>query len=156
MEDGSNNGLIMKKILYMIIAAALLVFTGCREKDEVQHRIVGEWLYSTEESGQAIEIYVAFNIDWTFDMYQKIGEGAHRYYKGNYEVERTLVSGSYSDGTPWASDYDVSFLNGDMIMKSVQNDGYSITYKKAKIPAEVRDHCVVVTKSSEEGIAAFL
>lgn len=140
----------------MMMAVALLLFTGCREKDEVQHSIVGEWHFSDEESGQDIDIYVSFSIDFTFEMYQKIGEGAHRYYKGAYEVDRDYVTGTYSDGTPWASDYYVSFHEGDMIMKSAQDEGYSITYKREKIPAEVRDHCVVATKSSEEDTAAFL
>ena len=146
----------MKKLLYMMMMAALTLFTGCREKDEVQHMIIGEWHFSDEEVGHEIDVYVSFNIDYTFDMYQKIGEGAHRYYKGTFEVDRSLVTGAYSDGTPWASDYNVSFLDGNMVMTSVEDEGYSITYKKEKIPAEVRDHCVVVTKSSEEDLVPFL
>lgn len=140
----------------MMMVAALAVLAGCHEKDQVQHMIVGEWHYSDEEAGNDIDIYVSFNLDFTFEMYQKIGEGAHRYYKGTYEVDKAYVTGAYSDGTPWASDYTVSFLDGNMIMTSTLDERYIITYKKEMIPAEVRDHCVIVTKSSEEDSAAFL
>lgn len=144
----------MKKIIYMFLAAAMFVLAGCKEKDEVQHNIVGEWYYSDQESGQDIEIFVAFNIDRTFDLYQKIGEGYPRHLTGTYEVDRTLVSGMYSDRTPWASDYNVSFVNGNMIMTSTAVEGYSVQYLKKRIPDEIRDLAVDMTKSgiSEEAL----
>ena len=144
----------MKKIIYMFLAAAMFVLAGCKEKDEVQHNIVGEWYYSDQESGQDIEIFVAFNIDRTFDLYQKIGEGYPRHLTGTYEVDRTLVSGMYSDRTPWASDYNVSFVDGNMIMTSTAVEGYSVRYLKKRIPDEIRDLAVDMTKSgiSEEAL----
>jgi hypothetical protein len=144
----------MKKIIYMFLAAAMFVLAGCKEKDEVQHNIVGEWYYSDQESGQDIEIFVAFNIDRTFDLYQKIGEGYPRHLTGTYEVDRTLVSGMYSDRTPWASDYNVSFVDGNMIMTSTTVEGYSVRYLKKRIPDEIRDLAVDMTKSgiSEEAL----
>ncbi len=144
----------MKKIIYMFLAAAMFVLAGCKEKDEVQHNIVGEWYFSDQESGQDIEIFVAFNIDRTFDLYQKIGEGYPRHLSGTYEVDRTLVSGMYSDRTPWASDYNVSFVDGNMIMTSTAVEGYSVRYLKKRIPDEIRDLAVDMTKSgiSEEAL----
>lgn len=137
----------MKKILYMFLAAAMIALTSCKEKDEVQHRIVGEWMYTHEEAGQSIEIYVAFNVNYTFDLYQKVGDGAHRHLTGTYEVDRTIVSGMYSDRTPWASEYSVSFNGTDMVMKSLSAEEYTITYKKARIPDEVKNHSVEMTRS---------
>ncbi len=144
----------MKKIIYMFLAAAMFVLAGCKEKDEVQHNIVGEWYYSDEESGQEIEVFVAFNVGGTFDLYQKIGAGYPRHLTGTYEVNRTLVSGMYSDRTPWASAYNVSFADGNMIMTSTTVEGYSIKYLKKRIPDEVRDLAVDMTKSgiSEEAL----
>jgi hypothetical protein len=148
----------MKRILNfaMMLATAVLFLAGCKEKDEVMHRIVGEWSYADEESGNELDIRVAFNVDKTFDLYQKVGEGAHRYYKGTYTVNLTRVNGVYSDGTPWASEYDVTFMNGDMIMQSTSSEGYSITYKKERIPDEVRNHYVDMTKSAAEDFVPFL
>ena len=68
----------------------------------------------------------------------------------------TRVNGVYSDGTPWASEYDVTFMNGDMIMQSTSSEGYSITYKKERIPDEVRNHYVDMTKSAAEDFVPFL
>lgn len=140
----------------MIAALVMLGMTSCKEKDSVQHMIVGEWLYQGEESGHEIEVYVAFNVDFTFDLYQKIGDGIHRYFKGTYNVDRELVTGMYNDRTPWSTDYEVSFHEGDMVMKSVSDKDYSITYKKKRIPAEVRMQCVDMTKSATETFIPFL
>lgn len=141
----------MKKILYILIAAALAVFTGCEDKDEAQRRIIGEWRCATEEAGNEIEVYVSFGIDRTFDLYQKIGDGAHRHLDGKFEVDRNYLTGVYSDGTPWASDYTLTFVDGDMIMKSVQQEDYYMTYKKMRIPDEVKKLSVdLTTKSSDD------
>lgn len=134
----------------MFIAAMMIVLAGCKEKDEVKHKIVGEWYYTDEESGQDLEIYVAFNVDFTFELYQKIGEGAFRRLTGKYEVDRTLVTGYYSDNTPWASDYNVSFVDGNMVMTSTSADSYTITYNKQRIPDEVKELSVDMTKSAEQ------
>lgn len=133
----------MKKILYwlMLTAAVVMTFTGCEEKDEVVRRIVGEWLYTDEESGQDIEIYISFDVDDTFELFQKIGEGAHRYRTGTYNVDMDYVTGMYSDGTPWASDYILFFADDEMVMKSAHSQGYYAVYRKVRIPAEVREYC---------------
>lgn len=148
----------MKKLLYFAAAAVAVIFmtSACHEKDEVQHRIVGEWKYQDEESGNDIDIRVAFYVDYTFDLYQKVGEGAHRYYKGTYTVDKTLVSGVYSDGTPWASEYNVTFVNGNMIMTPTSSEVYSVTYIKERIPDEVKNHFVDMTKSEDEDSVPFL
>jgi hypothetical protein len=145
----------MKKILYMLLAVMMTAFTACREKDEVQHRIVGEWHFAEEEAGQQIEIYLAFNSNFTFDLYQKIGEGVHRHMTGTYQVDRTIVSGMYSDRTPWACDYDVSFNDGNMTMKSTSVENYVITYTKQRIPDEVRNNSVE-TRSETTDTLPFL
>ena len=140
----------------MLMAVAMLAVAGCKEKDEVQHRIVGEWFYSTEESGQKIEIYIGFSSDFTFDLYQKVGEGRHRHMTGTYEVDRTLVSGFYSDRTPWASDYYVSFTEGRMIMESATVQNYSIKLEQKRIPDDVRQNCVEMTRSGDLSEEFFL
>lgn len=146
----------MKKIVYLFLAAVCLSVASCKEKDEIQHNIVGEWYYSDEESGQEIDIYAAFSADGTFDLYQKIGEGAHRHLKGSYMfLSRTLMTGVYSDGRPWASDYEISLHEGMMTMTSTAVEGYSITYTKKRIPEEVKNHCVELTKSAD-GFVPFL
>lgn len=148
----------MKRFLYFAAAvfAVLFMASACNEKDEVQHRIVGEWKYVDEESGNDLDIRVAFNLDSTFDLYQKIGEGAHRYFTGTYTVDRKHVTGMYSDGTPWASEYDVAFVNGNMTMTSTSSEGYTITYIKERIPNEVKNHYVDMTKSAAEEVVPFL
>lgn len=122
-------------------ASAAFVLSGCNKKDEVMRNIVGEWLYTDEEAGQEIEVYLSFDVDDSFEVFQRIGAGAHRYRTGTYYVDGDYVTGVYADGTPWASDYIVFFAGDEMVMKSVQSEDYYAVYRKARIPAEVREHC---------------
>ena len=147
----------MKKTLYRLLfaAAALFAFVGCAQKEGPQQMIVGEWHYSGEELGQAVDVYLGFDADGSFDLYQMIGEGLHRYYTGTYSIEGAVVSGVYSNGNPWASDYSVSFQDGSMTMKSTSVD-YSITYTKKIIPDEIRDLNVVMKSADEEVFVPFL
>ena len=143
----------MKRLVYFAVAvfAALFMASACNEKDEVQHRIVGEWKYVDEESGNDLDIRVAFNLDSTFDLYQKVGEGPHYLYKGKYNFDGQVLTGTYSDYTPWAHDYNVTKSNGSLTLTSVAAPDYSITFKKEAIPQSVRTHYMPVTKS--EGVA---
>ena len=42
--------------------------------------IAGEWHYTTTESGVQIDVYLGLYADYTFDLYQKIGDGPHYLY----------------------------------------------------------------------------
>ena len=68
----------MKRTIYTILAAILLTATGCEKTaDRLIDRIVGEWHYTAQESGITEDVWLSFSTDGTFEMYQKVGEGAH-------------------------------------------------------------------------------
>lgn len=148
----------MKSLVYAVLIAltVLSAVSACNEKVQPQNDMVGEWKCVAEISGEEQDIRVAFYADYTFELYQKIGDGLHRYYKGLYTLDNGNVTGTYSDGTSWASEYDVTFANGTMIMTSTSSEGYSISYIKERIPDEVKNNCVDMTKSVNEKMIPIL
>ena len=156
MVDGCKMENTMKKFISLIFATVVaLGLSSCSKTDANLEKISGEWYWNSTEAGVDMEVYVAFHTDATFDLYQKVGEGPHYLYKGKYNFDGQVLTGTYSDYTPWAHDYNVTKSNGSLTLTSVAAPDYSITFKKEAIPQSVRIHYMPVTKS--EGVApAFL
>lgn len=153
MVDGSNMYMFMRKIFTKIIicAAAMFAFAACGDPEaEKLEKVAGEWHYTTVESGVEIDIYLALYTDYTFELFQKVGDGPHYLYKGKFAYDGDVLSGTYSDYTPWAQDYKVTLSNGSMTLTSVANPEYSLSLKKESIPESVRTHYMPVTKAQEE------
>lgn len=143
----------MKKLLYIL--SALLLLAGCGKdkgdkKLSLEEKICGEWhCTSLAVSG---DIYLDLNEDKTFEMYQKLGEGAYRLYRGTWNLEANLLTGRYNDGEDWAAAYTVAMSDKFLTLIS-QNDAAEETeYVKCEIPAEVKETCEVVVKSCEAGL----
>jgi hypothetical protein len=142
----------MKKFLSRIVlcAAAVLSFAACSNPEEEKMEIIaGEWHYTTTESGVQIDVYLGLYTDYTFDLYQKIGDGPHYLYKGKYEFDGQILSGTYSDYTPWANDYQVTRSGSSLTLTSVSAPDYSVTYVKESIPESVKTHYMPATKAGE-------
>lgn len=119
--------------------------------------LVGEWHYSGTSQGVDEDVWIAFSANGEFEMYQKIGTGAHWHTVGtySYDKEDNILSGVYSDKYPWRYDYSVNVTESSMVLKAVQLDNYSVTYKRESIPAEVRQKALELTKAGE-GFVPFL
>ena len=114
-------------------------------------KITGEW-HSTSLPVTG-DIYFSRAEDGAFELYQKIGEGSFRLYRGTWKVDedKAVLSGKYNDGNAWAASYSVS-LDKDVLTLTSENEAKEkSTYKKEAIPAEVKDGCTIVVKSSEGG-----
>lgn len=149
----------MKKIMHKILlfAAAVFAFAACTdpEADKLE-MVVGEWHYTTTESGVEIDVYLGLSADYTFELYQKIGEGPHYLYTGKYQFDGKVLTGVYADYAPWANDYQIIRTGNTMVMTSVSNPDYSLTYKKESIPESVKTHYMPVTKADAKTVAPIL
>lgn len=148
----------MKKILYMIAAAAVLLLgTSCqKDSDALTAKLAADWHYTAQENGVAEEVWISFTADGTFEMFQKIGDGPYWYTKGEYALDSKtkVLSGIYSDRYPWKYSYKVSISDKTLEMAAVELEDYKLTYAKETIPAQVREKSLPLTKS--ESVELFL
>ena len=142
----------MKKILYILLS--LLVAAGCGKNKEskltLEEKILGQW-HSTSLSVSG-DIYLQFDAAKRFEMYQKIGSGAYRLYRGTWNLENDILSGKYNDGEDWAAAYNVVIDGTSLTLTSVNDAAEATKYSACSIPGEVIQGCEVVVKSAEAGL----
>ncbi len=140
----------MKKLLYIFSALMLLASCGKNEDDKkpeltLEQQLIGQW-HSVSNSMEA-DLYIDFQEGKTFELYQQIGEGAHRLYRGTWNLEGILLTGKYNDGEDWAAAYQVEMRDKQLVLTSNNETAEKSTYEKTEIPAEVKETCEVIVKS---------
>lgn len=145
---------IINKIL--LVAAAVLVFASCTKSEEAAvKKIAGDWYYETTESDTPIQVYVSLSKDMTFELYQKIGEGAFRRRTGTYTYDGTIIDGVYSDKTAWKEAKSVT-VDGDVLVMVGVETGETVSYVRKLVPATVRHHYSDALKSIADETAPWL
>lgn len=140
----------MKRIFAVFFALMLLASCGKNGEDNkpeltLEEQLIGQW-HSVSNALEA-DLYIDFQEGKTFELYQQIGEGAHRLYRGTWNLEGTLLTGKYNDGEDWAAAYQVEMRDKQLILTSNNDTAEKSTYEKAEIPAEVKETCEVIVKS---------
>ena len=135
----------MKKLLYIIAAALLMV--ACGKETPTEKGICGQW-HSTTLSTDG-DIYLSLTEDNKFELYQQIGDGRHRLYKGSYNFENDILSGKYNDSENWAYSYQVVLADDTMTLTTLDESAQVSVFQRTSIPAEVRDGSIVVVKSAD-------
>ena len=136
---------IVNKILFA--AAAVLALASCVKSEEaLVKKLSGDWYYETVESDVPVQVYVSFANDMTFQLFQKVGDGAFRKYTGTYTFDGTVLDGVYSDKSTWKEAKNVTF-DGDILTAVGVKTGETITYVRKLVPATVRYHYTDAVKS---------
>ena len=136
---------IVNKILFA--AAAILALASCVKSEEaLVKKLAGDWYYETVESDVPVQVYVSFANDMTFQLFQKVGDGAFRRYTGTYTFDGTVLDGVYSDKSTWKEAKNVTF-DGDILTAVGVKTGETITYVRKLVPATVRYHYTDAVKS---------
>lgn len=137
-----------------LIILCILSFSCKKENDGLD--ITGNWhlVSSGELSMETVDVYVSFG-EGAFSLYQKIGEGSYYRYEGTYTLTGNVLGGSYSDGTLWGSDYDITLEQDRLTMTARNGSGEVSVYTRKDIPAEVLEN-VRVKSSLDEAPAHFL
>ena len=139
----------MKKILFFI--SALIIMVSCGDKGgkqpelTLEDKLCTDW-HSTSLSLEA-DIYISFADNNTFELYQKIVEGAYRLYRGKWNLEEDILTGKYNDGEDWAAAYQIS-IDGETLTMTSKNDAAEVSvYKKTVIPSSVKETSETIVKS---------
>lgn len=136
---------IVNKILFA--AAAVLALASCVKSEEALVKdLVGDWYYETVEADVPVQVYVSFAKDMTFQLFQKVGDGAFRRYTGTYTFDGTLLDGVYSDKASWKEAKNVT-IDGDVLTAVGVVTGETVTYVRKLVPATVRYHYSDALKS---------
>ena len=119
----------MKKFCKFLTAAlAVVALTACGDKDdkdktpdipvapdEIPEAMLGEWKLTGWTGGSGIvgHIYLELRVDNTFALYEDITSHGFNMMTGSftYDVAEETISGSYSDGKDWGSNYSVDMPN---------------------------------------------
>lgn len=150
----------MKRILYIIAAALMVISCGDKKNGgnttelTLEQKLYGEW-HSTKLAIDA-DIYISFMENGKFEMYQQIGEGAHRVFRGTWNLEDDLLSGKYNDGEEWAAAYRISVEGKTLTMTSANDAAEVSRFAQMQIPDDVKEGSVVVVKSEEPAEGAVL
>jgi hypothetical protein len=99
--------------------------------------LIGEWSLSSwaGSADAAPKVYIVFNEDQTFDMYQQSYSVIWFRYDGTWSLNGTTLSGKYSDGESWADSYKYSLDNeGNLLLQSVSNSSEISVYEVAEMP----------------------
>lgn len=146
----------MRKLIYMMTAVLMLAACGNKPDNKpdnkteltLEQKLYGEW-HSITLAIEA-DIYISFAENKTFEMYQQITAGAHRLYRGTWNLEGTLLTGKYNDGEDWAAAYEIAIEGETLTLTSVNDAAEKSVYKKAEIPEDIKTGSAVVVKSAAE------
>ena len=139
---------MMKKWI-LIAACALALAAGCKKTPEpgpAKADIVGEWQLNSVATkatiaGKTVNVYVAFTADGSFELYQQLGQGWYQYYSGTWTLsDDNVLSGRYSNGSEWGSEYAVVQNGNTMTLTTAAGEGKETdTYTKTMIPDAVKE-----------------
>lgn len=144
----------MKRLLYIVTLAATLL-CGCEKENgesggskepelTLEEKVCGEW--HAQISSAQTELYAGFT-EGKFELYQKVGDGVHRLYRGSWEMNDDIISGKYNDGQAWACSYKVELSGETMKWTSADASATIMEFRKKEIPEQVKENCMVEVKS---------
>lgn len=134
---------MMKSRVLILVAAllsALVSFSSCK-KEEKTLDVKGEWeltevkmaTKSALVGAETVTVYLNLAEDGSFAMYQMVGDGRFVTFSGSWKLAGSTLSGTYADGTSWASAYEVSVEKSTLTMTT--DDGLDVfVYKACTIP----------------------
>lgn len=134
---------MMKSRVLILVAAllsAVVSFSSCK-KEEKTLDVKGEWeltevKMATKSSlvgAETVTVYLNLAEDGSFAMYQMVGDGRFVTFSGSWKLAGSTLSGTYADGTSWASAYEVSVEKSTLTMTT--EDGLDVfVYKACTIP----------------------
>jgi len=134
----------MKRLLCTF--AVLAAFVACNKTEpENTLDITGDWqissiaVKSASLGSEKVDVYLRFNSDKSFELYQMLGAGRYRVYTGSWLLTEDVLSGSYKDGKKWGASYKVTLEGSKLTLTSQTSSPETDTYTRTTIPQTVID-----------------
>ena len=138
------------KIFALAILAAMTI-VGCEPKapNGEKGELSGEWvLTSWNEAEPEFNVYVDFNPEGTFAIYQQVWSFDYECFTGTYTVNGDIVTGVYEDGSNWACGYKFAKSGDTLTMYSQEDQSVVSIYTKCEIPQSIIEEATA-TRSTE-------
>jgi hypothetical protein len=122
---------------YLILALSLLLtVVSCNPTEPektgpTSDDLVGAWeltsvVTKASVGGSTVNVYIAFNANGQFDLYQQLGQGWYHHYSGTWSLSEDTIQGKYSNDAAWGP-WTVTLGSGTLsLTKGTEQD----TYKK--------------------------
>lgn len=140
----------LKSIFFALLM--LLAAVGCKDPNNggggegkewnSTGKLVGEWeLTSWSGTSSEERVYLRFNEDNTFEMYQRVYSVLWMRYSGTFTLKDSILKGFYADGESWSNDYKIEFSNEPLRIRltSVSDSDDVSVYSSTSIPEDVID-----------------
>ena len=120
---------------------------------------VGEWALTEWNKSKDLPfgVYLRLNEDNTFDLYQHTYNVVWIHYTGTFSLNGSTLSGVYSDGESWTTDYTIKYNKiadpKQISLTSTDNVGI---YTATSIPDAVVDQATEATTVRSVAIEKFL
>ncbi|MGM9744749.1 MAG: lipocalin family protein [Candidatus Cryptobacteroides sp.] len=121
--------------LVALLSAFVLSTLSCSKEANLRESLPGEWHYSDAAS----DVYIAFSADGHYELFQKIGEGRYREYRGEWTLKKNILSGNYGEGIAWGSSYRVEIDGDNLLLSATNGSGEKTVYRRESVPASVRE-----------------
>ena len=160
------------KITKIVLMLAMLLAVGCKPDNggsnggDERHewnttgQLIGEWELTewNESSDNAMKVYLRFNENDTFDMYQRIYSAIWVHYTGTFTLNGSVLKGVYSDGEPWSADYNIAYSDEPLRIRltNVESSKDVSIYSSTTIPDSVIEDCTEATNVRSVTLERFL
>jgi hypothetical protein len=135
------------KARIILFAVLVMMVSACGDKGSDSKKgldITGQWelidieTKAAQIGGAEIEVYIEFNKDNTFNLWQMIGAGRFEKMTGTWTLNQNVLSGKYSDKKDWGTTYDVAVESGNLVMTEMKTGKETCIYRKCTIPSDIQ------------------
>lgn len=135
-------------IMFLAVAMAFLTVASCSKVNPDKGSnadIAGDWQlmdvqFQTKSAvigGENITVYLRLSKDGSFGMWQQLGQGRFNSFTGTWSYSKGVLSGIYSDGNKWGSEYEVTLKENFLTMTALPDRMDVYSYSRCTIPDSV-------------------
>lgn len=133
--------------IWSLFVVMLLVASSCEKTNTPNppaaglENIYNEWKLAEWGGAESeFSVYIDFNEDGTFEIYQQVYDLSFSKFSGSFTISGDILSGVYTNGDMWKSDYKVSLDTEGKVLTMVSQEDVPVTgiYNTTTIPEDVK------------------